>query len=209
MHELTKIAQSFQNRKATDHLYTEFLGPLFTPHKDHFTDILEVGVHEGLSLLIWSHFFPKANIYGVENLEYHQILGTSFTYQNGENGHFLEAVVEHDQIHIQIGDAYEKSTVDILSKDNKKYDLIMDNGSHEANDQLFFLNNYVPLLKENGILFIEGVPSMGQAYFVVDNFTGDSNRIIDRRLNKTPRVEENPNKSKHTVNYDEIIILYM
>ena len=211
MHELTEIAQKLENRKATDHLYTELFGPLFEPYREFYTDVLEVGVHRGLSLLIWSQYFPNAHVYGVENLLYHQALGSKVTYENGETGFFLEEVINNERISIQIGNAYEKEMVEKLSNNNKKYDLIMDDGSHEADHQLFFLNNYVSMLKKNGMLLIEDIPNMGQAYFVADNFTGDSGRlsIIDRRLNRTPRVVANPHKSKMDINYDEIIILYM
>ena len=92
-----------------------------------------------------------------------------------------------------------------------KFDLILDDGSHNPHDQLFVLNRYIDLLKEDGILLIEDVGSLGNAYFIADNFKGDKGRlsIVDRRLNPTGRALQEPDKHKHISNWDEIIILYM
>ena len=201
MHTLTKLGNKLDNGKSSEHLYTEFYGPLLSPYQELYTDILEIGVHRGHSLLLWAEFFSNAKISGIENLLYHQNLGSEF----------LEDVLNNERINIHIGDAYQKSMVDGFTDRGEKFDFILDDGSHQPGDQLFMLNNYVDLLKEGGILLIEDVASMGIAYFVSDNFTGDKARlsIIDRRLNPTPRVAANPDKSIHDTNYDEIIILYM
>ena len=54
-------------------------------------------------------------------------------------------------------DAYKDDTVKQLKKQEGSFDIIIDDGSHEAEDQTFFLDNYIALLNRNGILICEDV----------------------------------------------------
>ena len=202
MHELTRMCiQLAAGDKAENHLYTEFYGPLFTPNKEKFTDVLEIGIGAGASLRLWKEFFPKAQIWGIDNLHYQ----TSFNIK------IPEEILEDNRMNIYLKDAYSDDQVAELKSTGTKFDLILDDGSHSPHDQLFVLNRYIDLLKESGILLIEDVGSLGNAYFIADNFKGDKGRlsIVDRRLNPTGRALEEPDKHKHISNWDEIIILYM
>ena len=202
MHELTRIGlQLASGDKGSGHLYTEFYGPLLTPNKEKFTDVLEIGIGAGASLLLWKEFFPKAQIWGVDNL----------SYQTYFNIKIPEEILEDNRMNIYLKDAYSDDQVAELQRTGTKFDLMLDDGSHTQTDLLFVLNRYIDLLKEGGILLIEDVGSLGNAYFIADNFKGDKGRlsIVDRRLNPTGRALEEPDKHKHISNWDEIIILYM
>ncbi|MBJ41770.1 MAG: hypothetical protein CMJ80_00475 [Planctomycetaceae bacterium] len=201
MNDLTKLGKELECSKSILHLYTEFYGRLLLPFRELYTDVLEIGVQDGRSLLLWSKFFPNATICGIENLLYHKRVGTGFS---GE-------VLGDDRIDIYIEDAYQSYMIETLGHEGKNFDLILDDGSHKPKDQLFMLNNYVDLLKQDGMLLIEGLVNMGAAYFVAENFTGDKTRlsIIDRRLSPTPRSVNDNEKEIYDSNFDEIILIYM
>ena len=198
MHELTKLCRETGSDKGSgSHIYTEFYGPLLNPYRDGFTNILEVGIGTGESLKLWKIFFPNAEVYGIDNLHY----GLSLP----------EHILDDPRLHIYLREAYEANTVDELSKTGIKFDLILDDGSHVPEDQLFFLNNYINLLKEDGILMIEDIHSLGIAYYLTGNFKGNKNRlsIVDRRLNTTQRSIDQSFMGKQQANHNEIIIIYM
>lgn len=198
MHELTRLCRETDSDKGSgNHIYTEFYGPLLNPYRQIFTNILEVGIGTGGSLKLWQFFFPNAEIYGIDNLHY----GLSLP----------DHILSDPKLNIYLREAYDMNIIDELSKSEIKFDLILDDGSHKPEDQLFFLNNYIKLLKEDGILLVEDVYSLGVAYYLVENFMGDKNRvsIIDRRLNETKRSINESLLGKQQANHNEIIIIYM
>jgi len=197
MHELTEICNNIgRTDKSNHHLYTEFYGPLLTPYRKSFTDILEIGVKQGGSLLMWKEFFPNATIWGMDN--------------EGE-GPIPEDIINTEGLNVYLNDAYDPKVVEELIEDDKEYDLILDDGPHTPQSQLFMLNNYVDLLKEDGILIIEDVVSMEAALSIADSFQGDRGRlsIIDRRATPSPRSLSNAHLGTLRANWDEIILLYM
>ena len=184
MHELTEIALKIGNNdKAKDHSHTEFYGPLLTPHKHTFLDVLEIGIYMGGSLLMWKEFFPNAQIHGIDIEEHEK----------------AKHLRDEDRITTYFEDAYTKEFYDKIK--HKSFDFILDDGPHTVETWNLFLNNYVKLLKPGGILIIEDIFTAKQAVWLVKNFQGDKNRlsIIDRR--------GCPNACSTYTN--EILILYM
>ena len=57
-------------------------------------------------------------------------------------------------------DAYQEETIKMLKKDYEPFDIIIDDGSHETNDQLFFLNEYLTILSNHGFLICEDITSL-------------------------------------------------
>ena len=56
-----------------------------------------------------------------------------------------------------LSDAYSLETVRMLSETHQKFDLIIDDGSHNSKDQEFFIKHYGQLLSEHGKLVCEDV----------------------------------------------------
>lgn len=125
--------------KGTAHSYIKTYDPIFEPYQDKNINILEIGVYEGQSLLLWKEYFtPDSKIYGVDINE-----GCK-QYEN-------------DNVRVLIGNACEESFIKNQFPD-VKFDIIVDDGSHIADEQIstfnLLFNDY---LKEGGTYIIEDI----------------------------------------------------
>lgn len=103
--------------------------------------LLEIGVQFGKSLATWEQFYPDATIIGIDSVN------------NGLN------YDENDRIELIIGNAYHPEMMSCLAA--HKFNVIIDDGSHDPVDQEFFCKNYSHLLEDGGILIVEDVPNSG------------------------------------------------
>ena len=170
-HELTEIAHKYRDisdkgptstywRK---HCYTEFYGPLFQHLKNEPINILEIGVRWGGSLLMWSDYFPNANITGVD-----------ITLEGLSKDTKQE--LQKREINLFKNDGYSSKFFTNFIKD-KKYDIILDDGSHTEKDQVKFFNMYKDSLKEGGFLLSEDFATVAQATRVIHAFDGKVNNM--------------------------------
>jgi len=137
-----------------------FYDELFSPLKDKVTDVLEIGIHAGTSILLWRDFFNNATIYGID-------------------------VEKCDRVHQQhniidiYGDAYN---TEIFSNfNNKEFDIIIDDGPHTLETMTFFINYYLPLLKSGGILIIEDIIDCAWTQILLD--------MIDPLIGKITKID--------------------
>ena len=101
---------------------------------------LEIGVRTGASVRLWSEYFSKSTFIGIDN-------GKDVIWQNEE---WLKA----KNIQYLQADAYLRSTV----KDLPEYlDVIVDDGPHSLESQIWAIQNYSKALAPNGFLFIEDI----------------------------------------------------
>jgi len=101
--------------------------------------LLEIGVESGASLDLWSHFFDKATIYGID-------INTPYDFKNLKN-----------DIIVKVANAYDIECVN--SFDNDMFDYIIDDGPHTLDSQLLVIEYYYDKLKLNGKLIIEDIQS--------------------------------------------------
>ncbi len=159
--------------KGTVHAYLNFYDHLFQKKKKQKrkTHLLEIGVKEGGSLAMWHYYFGKDSIiHGVDFKEARKLKNYS------------------ENIKVFVGDAYTKEMVSRLTE---KYDIIIDDGSHLAKDMVFVIENYLPLLKNDGILVIEDIKfnkylheHFKAVYRSISNEMKPYFYIVDRRLVK-------------------------
>ena len=146
------------------HNYTEFYGDLLRYYRDRKVNVLEIGVRQGGSLLMWRDYFEAGSIYGIDL--------------------HLDAVeVEFDdRIQVFAGDAYDPEVVDTVFQD-LLFDVIVDDGSHRLEDQIECLNIYAARLRPGGILIIEDIKDVSDAKTIINSFNGRINKcsIVDRR----------------------------
>lgn len=126
------------------HPYTLFYDNLF---KNKIYDKLiigELGILEGASLRMWNDYFPNANIHGFE-LHASEINKFNSRYK-------------YDRISLHTLDVRtSKSITTTFSNLGLKFDFILDDTSHEFEDQINIINNIHPYIKEGGILIIEDI----------------------------------------------------
>lgn len=140
--------KSSQRENVTDsrhcHPYTLFYHSLFKDARNDDLVIAELGILHGSSLLMWRDFFLNASIYG---FEYDTNLIDSFkkTYDNDR--------IELVQLDVQ----NQQSIVEAFHSTGVQYDLIIDDTTHEFEDQLRVIENVHSYLKPGGMLIIEDI----------------------------------------------------
>ena len=109
--------------------------------RDAELNMLEIGIQRGGSLLAWKEYFKNANIYGVD---------------------IVDSVIpeyRRDFINYTFRDIKDPKTKEELR--DVKFDIIIDDGSHQLNDVIFVVNNYSEQLVDGGFLIIEDCQDLG------------------------------------------------
>ena len=167
--------------KGTIHSYMDDYDELFSRIKYSAKNVLEIGIWKGGSMVLWHDYFENAIIHGVD-IDINNI------------PKFLN---KYDRIKTYLGGAYNYEEFIKPTFKDMKFDLIIDDGSHELHVQKRFVKHYFPLLSENGILIIEDIQDMNFCKEIINEFpeeVRDKVQVIDRR----------------DVNdrYDDILIVY-
>jgi hypothetical protein len=123
--------------KEAKHKYcSAFYDNAFFDLKDKKLNILEIGIQNGSSLVLWNEYFKNSIIYGIDN--------TNFIKDRLDNYPRIKTIIQ---------DAYKKE----LTSNLPLFDIIIDDGPHTLESQIKFINNYFKKLNKNGKLFIEDV----------------------------------------------------
>lgn len=113
-----------------------FYDRLFTPRKDLPLNILEIGISNGHSCKLWQDFFQNGKVYGMDVFRCHTLDGEPRIVQI-------------------IGDAYTQHSVQNLPE--KEFDIIIDDGPHTFESMVFFLQNYIHMVKPTGVVILEDI----------------------------------------------------
>ena len=138
------------------------------------TDILEIGVQNGGSLILWHQWFKNANITGIDVL-----MECIDNYKQASFG------VEFSRIKIIIADAYA-SRIAEQHKDNS-YDYIIDDGPHSLWSMQMAIELWMPKVKKGGKLIIEDLQHpewFGELISHAAKFGYEKYRTFDLRDNK-------------------------
>lgn len=128
--EMSELLIKYGSDKCKEHSYELLYDQFFRNIGDHPIDFLEIGVQYGGSLMAWKDYFPKAKVTGID---------------------------------IKDQRKWKRPDVEMVVIDVKKYipdrefDVIIEDGSHNVNDQIFVALNFPKYLKKYGTLFIEDV----------------------------------------------------
>ncbi|MEY4371017.1 MAG: hypothetical protein RIQ48_733 [Pseudomonadota bacterium] len=122
--------------------------------------ILEIGIANGASLYLWAKYFNNPKIMG-------------FDIQN--------IVVDDwklDCIKYIFEDAYRED----FAQKVESYDIIIDDGPHTLESQLFSLKHYLPKVNKGGIFIIEDVAghdALNELYENTPDHLKSNSRIVD------------------------------
>ena len=146
--ELVKIATQYPSTKITDpeicH-YCELYDFHFNKLKNKKLKILEIGVKDGDSLLIWKEYFKNSLIFG---LEYNPEPLKDYS---------------HDKIEVFIGDQSDVEVLKHITESAGPFDIIIDDASHIMTHQQISFNYLFPqALKDTGTYVIE---DLGTSYW--------------------------------------------
>ena len=124
--------------------YTLFYESLFKAKRKESLKIAELGIAKGASLLMWREYFTKSEVYG-------------FEYDTSLLREFKE---RFDNTRISL------ATIDVTNKDsirnslgsmNTLYDIIIEDTTHQFEDQIRVIENAHRFLKAGGIMIIEDI----------------------------------------------------
>lgn len=133
--------------------------------------LVEIGIGDGYSLVLWREWFKNADITAIEKHPYgynhkkpFQIRGATSIFQ----------------------DAYEKSTIDLF--EDNSIDYLIDDGPHTLYSQCYVIENWLPKIKVGGKIIIEDIQEYGHfehfKNLIEDNEINVSMKIFDFRKNK-------------------------
>lgn len=138
--ELCKLAFKYGSDKCPQikHTYTPYYFDLLKERRLTIKKVLEVGVGEGASLRMWRDFFPNAKVYGADI----------------ESG----LLIKEDRIEsFRCDQSSKDDLLELIKKTGSDIDLVIDDGSHIPEHQVFTCLTLMPRLKKNVIYVIEDV----------------------------------------------------
>jgi len=112
---------------------------LFEPFREKPISLLEIGVQNGGSLEIWAKYLPYAT----------RFVGCDIDPRCGE----LD--FKDPRISVVTGDANLRGTFDRIAAIARRYEIVIDDGSHIAPDVVASFARYFPLLVPGGFYVIE------------------------------------------------------
>jgi hypothetical protein len=207
---LTQLVNNEKTDKNTVHSYLPLYELLLKNKKNTCKNIIEVGIAEGGSIKMWHDYFPNATIHGCdirdESVMWDQI-------KNNDRIKLFPSTNAYDSLFInQIKDI--------------QFDFALDDGPHTLDTMIQFINMYLPLMKEDGILIIEDVqdiswldilssvvPEEYKNNIKTYDLRGNKNRyddivfVIDKSMNKHINQRKIQIQSDSQIQNNEIIDL--
>lgn len=152
--ELLEIlnAKKYDTDKHTVHAYIqEYYEQIFFPYKNKITNLLEIGVLKGESLKLWRDYFSKGEIVGIDIFK-----RVSYEYVSNN----LKGL----DIQLDMVDSFQDDLFNINNRNNfiekyqdKKFDIIIDDGLHTGEAQYKSFKNFSSLVNKGGVYVIEDV----------------------------------------------------
>lgn len=141
MDELSKLGLKYGTDKIGKHHYLPVYYELFKDRRNEVKKVLEIGPAEGAGLFMFRDFFPNALIYGIEI--------------DQKRVDKLQGLVG---IQVFKGDQSNRDELlDVLDQilpGSNDLDLIIDDGSHKPEDQIFTCLTLMPFLKLGNTTYI-------------------------------------------------------
>lgn len=142
---LLELVDDRYTDKNTVHSYLGLYQHLLEPIKNNVKNMLEIGIGSFAGdILMWSNFFTNATIRAVDIIPGIEIIEEA---KRKDNIIFYNSTNGYDENFI---------SKEFIEKE-LKFDVILDDGSHQLEDMKTFIKLYSSLIADNGILIIEDV----------------------------------------------------
>ena len=159
MNELTSLANKYLTDKGTEfdgqHNFTSVYYENLNHLKNESLNILEVGIFNGSSVKMWRDFFSNSTIYCCDIVP-----------------QFFQSLQNEPRIvSFQTDQSNRKILKETINNLSVKFDIIIDDGSHQIDHQQLTLGILFPYLKPNGYYILEDLhTSLNPNY--TDSFGG-------------------------------------
>lgn len=130
--------------KGTVHSYIDIYADLLEPFRHKACTFMEIGLARGLSLAMWREYLPLAHIVGVDTV-------ISFD---------PEPHLKHVGTTLVQGDATKPEFLKEL--DGVNFDVVIDDGSHQTQDQIATFKLIKDRMNPGGLYIIEDVNGLEQ-----------------------------------------------
>ncbi len=150
--ELCEIGRKYDTDKSSQrnnvsdtrhcHPYTLFYENLFKNKRNEKLTIAELGILEGASLRMWQEYFPNADIHGFEYND---------SFINNFKNNYDNSRITLSKINVNDVSSITSAFNDIT------YDIIIEDTTHQFEDQIRVIENVYNHLKPGGILIIEDI----------------------------------------------------
>lgn len=145
MHKLTEIANKhYTDKGSLCHGYTEIY-PKYLPENPK--KIFEIGIHAGGSIRMWNEYYPNLEcIYG---LDFHPTGSTLNSYK--------QIQAENKKYKFFYGDQSNREHLDNIATviGDEQLDFLLDDGSHNVDDQQITLARLLKTVKSKGLYIVE------------------------------------------------------
>ncbi len=157
--------------KGSTHSYIPIYESIFAPLKNLQLTIVEAGVFDGGSLLLWNNYFSNANIIGLDIRK----------WKNFEQANFEKILSQNKRISFIQADA---TSPEILNYIPKNIDIFIDDASHIYEDQIKTYDIIYPLINKNGLYIIEDIKPEAISNLFLNLNKNQNAHLIDLRLLK-------------------------
>ncbi len=143
---LDQLALKYGTDKFGKHNYTQVYSELFPEHaRDLVKKVLEIGTAEGAGLYMLREYFYNATIFGAEF-----------------DQHRVDLMKETNRIQVyQCDQSSSRDLKFVIHHTGGDLDLVIDDGSHIPQHQLFTCLELMPLLSNQVVYVIEDVSKQG------------------------------------------------
>ena len=147
------------------HFYIDVYDGMFSVWKDEPVQLMELGIASGASLLMWSQYFTKGHITGLDIFE-------------PVRREYLETLPNVGMI---FGDAYNDDNAKYLVENLNKQDIFIEDGAHDIDNQITALLKYNKLVRPGGYYICEDMYIGNLAKYLTDGVY----QINDRNFTTT------------------------
>ncbi len=152
--------------KAETHGFTEIYEHMFYPLKSSPIRICEIGIAWGGSLDVWSRYFDRATVFGID--EYSLAELRSMMQAQGVKDDFLPKQPETERIKTFVADQSNRDQLQsFINKYGGDFDIMLDDGGHTMEDQQTSFGFLFKYIKPKGYYVIEDVHTS-----LVDRYDG-------------------------------------
>jgi len=142
--------------KNTIHNYTGIYETILSPYVNSHGKLLEIGVQHGGSSLLWQKYLPKFTLCMVDLVD----IVHPWIWQCMDANPNEYTFYEHN--------AYDEEFVALLEEEWCGFDVIIDDGPHTLESQVFAVKHYLPLLNEGGVFAIEDIQDISHIDILAD-----------------------------------------
>lgn len=121
------------------HFYIDAYDSLFSAFKDEPIQLMELGIASGASLLLWSQYFTKGIVTGLDIVE-------------PVRKEYLQSL---PNVHMLFGDAYDNDNAKYLVENLPKQNVFIEDGAHDIDNQIKAFHKYSKLVRPGGYYICE------------------------------------------------------